>query len=114
VVHLRREGPTVLTSSKLHSDVIDPRNPLHTVAILSASSLTLLALGAVSPSLPAIQRAYTDVPYAALLARSVLRITALSMALSALLSGILVDKVERKPVMLVALVLHLVSGTAGI
>ncbi|MDE0780552.1 MAG: hypothetical protein OSB67_07345 [Alphaproteobacteria bacterium] len=103
-----------MISSELNSDVIDACNPLRTVVILSASSLTLLALGAVSPSLPAIERAYTDVSDAALLARLVLRITALFMALSALLSGITVDKVERKPVMLVALVLHLVSGTAGI
>lgn len=114
MVHLRCDGPTAVTSSELDPDVIHARNPLRTVAILSASSLTLLALGAVAPSLPAIERAYTDVPDAAFLTRMVLTITALFMALSAPLSGILVDKAGRKPVMLVALALYLVSGTAGI
>jgi MFS family permease len=44
----------------------------------------------------------------------VLTITALFIALSAPVSGILVDRIGRKPVLLSALVLYLISGTAGI
>lgn len=87
---------------------------MRAVAILSASSLTLFALAAVAPSLPAIERAYTDVPDAALLTRMVLTITALFIALSAPISGLLVDRIGRKPVLMSALVLYLLSGTAGI
>lgn len=87
---------------------------MRAIAILSASSLTLFALAAVAPSLPAIERAYVDVPDAALLTRMVLTITALFIALSAPVSGILVDRAGRKPVLLSALVLYLLSGTAGI
>jgi MFS family permease len=87
---------------------------LRGVAILAASGLTLFALAAVAPSLPAIERTYADVPDAALLTRMVLTITALFIALSAPVSGILVDRIGRKPVLLSALVLYLISGTAGI
>lgn len=87
---------------------------LRAIAILSASSLTLFALAAVAPSLPAIERAYGDVPDAALLTRMVLTITALFIALSAPVSGFLVDRIGRKPVLLSALVIYLASGTAGI
>ena len=87
---------------------------LRAIAILSASSLTLFALAAVAPSLPAIERAYTDVPDAALLTRMVLTITALFIALSAPISGMFVDRIGRKPVLLSALVVYVVSGTAGI
>ena len=87
---------------------------LRAIAILSASSLTLFALAAVAPSLPAIERAYADVPDAALLTRMVLTIAALFIALSAPVSGVLVDRIGRKPVLLGALVLYLFSGTAGI
>ena len=54
---------------------------LRGVAILAASGLTLFALAAVAPSLPAIERTYADVPDAALLTRMVLTITALFIAL---------------------------------
>lgn len=87
---------------------------LRALAILSASALTLFALAAVAPSLPAIERAYADVPDAALLTRMVLTITALFIALSAPVSGLLLDRIGRKPVLLSALVLYLFSGTAGI
>jgi MFS family permease len=87
---------------------------LRAIAILSASALTLFALAAVAPSLPAIERAYADVPDAALLTRMVLTITALFIALSAPVSGFLLDRIGRKPVLLSALVLYLFSGTAGI
>lgn len=87
---------------------------LRAIAILSASSLTLFALAAVAPSLPTIERAYGDVPDAALLTRMVLTITALFIALSAPVSGFLVDRIGRKPALLSALVIYLASGTAGI
>ena len=87
---------------------------LRTVAILAASSLTLFAMAAVAPALPAIERAYPDVPDVALLTRMVLTITALFIALSAPFAGFLIDRVGRKPVLLAALALYLVSGTAAI
>lgn len=90
------------------------RNGLRTVAILAASSLTLFAMAAVAPALPAIERAYPDVPDVALLTRMVLTITALFIALAAPLAGFLVDRVGRKPVLIVALGLYVVSGTAAI
>lgn len=108
------KGGPVLNSSDSDPDAVTARAPLRTLAILSASSLTLLALGAVAPSLPAIELAYADWPDAALLTRLVLTITALFMAFSAPLAGLLVDRIGRKPVLLSALILYLVSGTAGI
>ena len=87
---------------------------LRTVAILAASSLTLFAMAAVAPALPAIERAYPDVPDVALLTRMVLTITALFIALSAPFAGFLIDRIGRKPVLLAALALYLVSGTAAI
>lgn len=71
-------------------------------------------MAAVAPALPAIERAYPDVPDVALLTRMVLTITALFIALSAPFAGFLIDRVGRKPVLLAALALYLVSGTAAI
>jgi MFS family permease len=103
-----------LSSTDIEIDATHARNRLRTIAILSASSLTLLALGAVAPSLPAIERAYADIPDSALLTRMVLTVTALFMALSAPLSGFLVDRMGRKIVLVSAIILYLLSGTAGI
>lgn len=103
-----------MISSDIRTDIPGTGGLLRAVAILSASALTLFALAAVAPSLPAIERAYGDVPDAPLLTRMVLTITALFIALSAPVSGYLVDRIGRKPVLLSALVLYLFSGTAGI
>jgi MFS family permease len=103
-----------LTSSDNRTEIPGTGGMLRAIAILSASALTLFALAAVAPSLPAIERAYADVPDAALLTRMVLTITALFIALSAPVSGFLLDRIGRKPVLLSALVLYLFSGTAGI
>lgn len=71
-------------------------------------------MAAVAPALPAIERAYPDVPDVALLTRMVLTITALFIALSAPLAGFLIDRIGRKPILVAALGLYVVSGTAAI
>lgn len=82
--------------------------------LLLASGFTLFAMAAVAPTLPAIEREYAGLPDAALLTRMVLTLPALTIALTAPLSGWVVDRVGRRPALLGALLAYLVSGTAAI
>ncbi|MEK9662178.1 MAG: MFS transporter, partial [Alphaproteobacteria bacterium] len=82
--------------------------------LLLASAFTLFAMAAVAPTLPAIERDYAGLPDAALLTRMVLTLPALTIALTAPLSGWIVDRVGRRPALLGALAAYLVSGTAAI
>lgn len=90
------------------------RPGLRAVAILSASGLTLFGMAGVSPALPAIARAFPDVPNIVLLAPMVLTITALFIALSAPVAGLVIDRFGRRPVLIGALVVYLVAGLAPV
>lgn len=90
------------------------RPGLRAVAILSASGLTLFGMAGVSPALPAIARAFADIPNIGLLAPMVLTMAALFIALSAPLAGLVIDRFGRRPVLISALVVYLVAGLAPV
>ncbi|KOV82986.1 transporter [Nocardia sp. NRRL S-836] len=68
-----------------------------------------MAAAIIAPSLPAM----SDVYGAGVLVRLALTTTSLAIAVSAPLSGAFADRVGRKPLLVGALVLYAVSGTAG-
>ncbi|ANZ41329.1 transporter [Lentzea guizhouensis] len=77
--------------------------------VLGAATLTIMAAAIIAPSLPAM----SDVHGAGVLVRLALTITSLAIAVSAPLSGVFADRIGRKPLLVGALVLYAVSGTAG-
>lgn len=90
------------------------RPGLRAVAILSASGLTLFGMAGVSPALPAIARAFADVPNIGLLAPMVLTMAAFFIALSAPFAGLVIDRLGRRPVLITALMVYLVTGLAPV
>jgi MFS family permease len=75
--------------------------------------LTIMAAAIIAPSLPAMSEVFSDTPGADLLVRLALTVTSLAIGVSAPLSGLVADRVGRRPLLLAGLVLYAVSGTAG-
>ncbi|MGW5700796.1 MFS transporter [Amycolatopsis japonica] len=81
--------------------------------VLAAAPLTIMAAAIIAPSLPAMREDFADTPGSGLLVRLALTVTSLAIAISAPLSGIVADRVGRRPLLLTGLGLYAVSGTAG-
>ncbi|WP_033290921.1 MFS transporter [Amycolatopsis jejuensis] len=81
--------------------------------ILAAAMLTIMAPAVVSPSLPTMEQVFAAEPGAALLVRLAMTITSLMIAVSAPLSGLIADRAGRRPLLVTALLLYAISGTAG-
>ncbi|KZB85998.1 MFS transporter [Amycolatopsis regifaucium] len=77
--------------------------------VLGAATLTIMAAAIIAPSLPAMSRAFD----ADVLVRLALTITSLAIAVSAPLAGAFADRTGRRPLLITALLLYAVSGTAG-
>lgn len=86
---------------------------IRNLTILLGSALSVLTVTILAPALPRMLAAFNDVPNSELLVRLVLTTPALFVAIGAPFSGFLLDRIGRKPVILVALVIYAFSGTAG-
>lgn len=89
------------------------KTTIRNLTILVGSSTVVLATAGLAPALPGMALAFQDTPNAALLVRLALTIPALFGAVGAPLGGILSDRWGRKPVIVVALILYGLAGTAG-
>lgn len=78
--------------------------------LLFGSCLSVLAAVLIAPLLPAIQRDFADTPGAAVLVPLLISLPALMVALLAPFAGIIADRVARKPLLLVCLVLYTLFG----
>ncbi|WP_127104986.1 MFS transporter [Pararhodobacter zhoushanensis] len=85
-----------------------------TVALLMAACLTILSNATISPALPQIAIAFDTNPNAQLLTRLLVTAPALLVAMLSPLAGILVDRIARKPVLLIGTAIFGVAGTAGL
>ncbi|MEM7033404.1 MAG: MFS transporter [Chloroflexota bacterium] len=83
------------------------------LTILLGSTTTVLAATIISPALPEMASFFHDTPNAEFLVRLTLTMPALVVALAAPFAGLLLDTLGRKPVLIVALMLYGLSGTAG-
>ncbi|GAB3741533.1 MFS transporter [Amycolatopsis oliviviridis] len=81
--------------------------------MLAAAPLTIMAAAIIAPSLPAMREVFSGTPGSGLLVRLALTVTSLAIAISAPLSGIVADRVGRRPLLLAGLGLYAVTGTAG-
>lgn len=81
--------------------------------LLVVSTLTVMAGATIAPSLPAMQEVFAQVPNADYLVRLVLTMPALLIALGAPFVGVLIDRVGRKPILLIALAIYGIAGSSG-
>jgi MFS family permease len=84
------------------------------VALLLAASLTTMANATISPALPGIERLFADEPNAALLTRLLVPAPSLSVALFAPLAGFAADRIGRRMMLLIGVVLFVIAGCAGL
>ncbi len=84
------------------------------IALLLAASLTTMANATISPALPGIERLFADNPNAALLTRLLVPAPSLSVALFAPLAGFAADRIGRRAMLLVGVVLFVIAGCAGL
>jgi MFS family permease len=82
--------------------------------LLLASSLTVLAGAIIAPALPAIREVFIGSPGVETLARLVLTIPALAMAIASPFAGVIADRLGRVPLLAGSLVLYALAGTTGL
>lgn len=81
--------------------------------LLLTSTLTVMSGATIAPSLPAMREFFTNVENSELLVRLVLTIPALFIAIGGLFAGQLVDRIGRKPLLIVSTLLYGIAGGSG-
>ena len=89
------------------------KKTMRNLTILLGSTTTVLAATIISPALPEMTTVFADTPNAELLVRLTLTMPALFVAIGAPFAGLLLDRLGRKPVLMVALLLYGLAGTVG-
>lgn len=92
--------------------VTGPGHRLRITLLMAGSCLPILGAVLIAPVLPQMQDHFADVPGAAALVPMALTIPALSLALLAPFAGVIVDRLGRKRLLVIATVLYAVLGTA--
>ena len=83
------------------------------LTLLLISTLTVMAGATIAPALPAMRESFAAVPNADYLVRLALTLPALFIALGAPFVGIAIDRLGRKPLLLLSLVLYGIAGSSG-
>jgi len=89
------------------------KTTIRNLTILLGSSLSVLAATILAPALPTMLAVFREVPNADLLVRLALTTSALFIAIGAPLSGFLLDRLGRKPVLIVGLIVYSLAGSSG-
>jgi MFS family permease len=82
------------------------------VLLLAGSCLPVLGAVLIAPVLPQMAQAFAATPGVAVLVPIVLTVPALVIGLTAPFAGFIADKIDRKRVLLIALVAYAITGTA--
>lgn len=83
------------------------------LTLLLVGSLVVMATAVIAPGLPALEAHFAEDPRVAYLVPLVLTMPALVIAVAAPLAGYVLDRFERKPIVLAALAGFVGFGTAG-
>lgn len=83
------------------------------LTLLLVSSLTIMSVITISPALPQMAVAFSDVENAAFLVKLVLTLPALMIAICSPIAGRLIDRHGRLRILWLSLVLYAISGSAG-
>ncbi|MGC0343822.1 MFS transporter [Streptomyces sp. SLBN-8D4] len=92
--------------------VSGPGHRLRLTLLMAGACLPILGAVLIAPVLPQMQDHFADVPGADALVPMALTIPALSLALLAPFAGVLVDRLGRKRLLVVATVVYAILGTA--
>lgn len=91
------------------------KNPvLAKITILFISMMTVMAGATIAPSLPEMKAAFPDNPSADTLVKLVLTIPGLFIAITAPLSGWIIDRFGRIRLLIFALTMYAAAGTSGL
>ncbi|MBW4507667.1 MAG: MFS transporter [Scytonematopsis contorta HA4267-MV1] len=91
----------------------NPNSILTKIALLASSSLTVMSGATIAPSLPAMQDHFASITNAQLWVRLVLTIPALFIVIGSPIAGVIVDRLGRKPLLVVSAVLYGLAGCSG-
>ncbi|GGS13087.1 MFS transporter [Streptomyces humidus] len=103
---------TVDESAPPPVSVSGPAHQLRVTALMAGSCLPVLGAVLIAPALPKMQDHFASVPGAKALVPLALTVPALVLALLAPFAGVIVDRLGRKRLLLVATVLYALFGTA--
>jgi len=91
-----------------------PKNtPALKLTILLVSSLTVMSIVTISPSLPEMSMAFPEITNAQFLVKLALTFPALFIAITAPFAGLLVDRYGRLKLLWVALLTYAIAGSSG-
>ena len=105
---LNRPDPAAATSS----DVVREAGLPQLVLLLAGSCMSVLGAVLIAPVLPQMTEAFAATPGVDVLVPIVLTVPALLIGLTAPFAGFIADKIDRKRVLLIAMVAYAVFGTA--
>jgi len=86
---------------------------LITISLLLSATFTMMAGAIIAPSLPQIERIFSNTENIALLTRLVLSIPAIFTAMFSPILGYLADRLGRKKLLIASLMLYAVGGFSG-
>jgi MFS family permease len=81
--------------------------------LLILSSLTVMAGSTISPAIKSMAEFFSSTPNAAFLSKLSLTIPAVAFVFVAPITGIIIDKLGRKPLLLTSLILYIIAGSSG-
>lgn len=83
------------------------------ITLLLASTMTVMAGATIAPALPAMEKAFASVAHAEFLVKMVLAVPGLMIAIGAPLVGLLLDRWQKKKLLVSAAIAYGVTGVAG-
>lgn len=90
--------------------ISNARRRVRDITLYGCGGISAMSIAAVAPSLPDMFRHFADVPDIDLLARLVVSIPTLLLALAGPVVGIVAERTGRKPLLVFALLLYAVAG----
>jgi MFS family permease len=81
--------------------------------LMAISTLTVMAGATIAPALPQMQAHFATVAGADYLVRLALTLPALFIAIGAPIAGLIIDRMGRKPLLILSLVLYGLAGSSG-
>ncbi len=105
-------APPTVNEAVVNPKTGRPATPLQGILLLIGSCLPILGAVLLAPILPTLSVVFADSPASAALVPLILTIPALFIAVLAPFAGAIVDKIGRKQVLIIALLVYTVVGTA--
>ncbi|QCW99465.1 MFS transporter [Aggregatimonas sangjinii] len=83
------------------------------ITLLASSTLTVMSGATIAASLPLIKETFSDNPDSDFLSKLILTLPALFIAIISPIAGVAVDKIGRKTLLIVSLILYGIGGSLG-